>query len=141
METRTGHETILVVDDEPHIRTLLRAHLERHEFKVLVAGDGPEALKLSQEYPGTIHLLLTDVLMPGMNGGTLAARMTVTRPDMKVLYMSAFTPSMGVHHSVLDPGTAFLPKPFAPEVMLSTIRTILDAPRSSEGRAPHKTTP
>ena len=141
METRTVHETILVVDDELEIRNILREQLERHGFKVFVAGGGPEALKLSQEYSETIHLLITDVRMPGMNGGTLAARMGSARPDMKVLYMSGYTPNMAVHYSVLDPGTAFLPKPFTPEILLSTIRTILAAPRSSEGRASHETIP
>lgn len=120
-------ETILVVDDEEPVRSMVRAHLEPHRYKVLVAKDGPEALTLSQEYPGLIHLLLADVRMPGMNGGTLAARMASARPETKVLYMSGFTPNMAVHYSVLDPGTAFLPKPFTPEVLIRTIRTVLDA--------------
>ena len=120
-------ETVLVVDDEESIRDLLRQHLETDGYKVLVAGAGPEALTLSQEYPGMIHLLLTDVLMPGMNGGTLAARMASSRPETKVLYISGYTPSMTVHHSVLDQDTALLPKPFTQETLLLTVRRILDA--------------
>ncbi len=141
MDQSRGNETILVVDDESEVRIMLQEQLKTFGFTVLVAEGGPEALKLSQEYPETIHLLLTDVLMPRMNGGTLAARMTSARPDIKVLYMSGFTPNMAVHHSVLDPGTAFLPKPFTPEILLRTIRVILDAPRSSERRASHEPLP
>jgi len=99
----------------------------------LMAGSGQEALKLSQEHTGPIHLLLTDVLMPNMNGCTLAARLTSARPDTKILYISAYSPSTTVHFSLLDPETAFLPKPFTMEMLISTIRTILDAKEAGRG--------
>lgn len=126
MEKPSGPKTVLVVDDEKAIRDMLQEHLSLSGYKVLTAANGPEALRLSQEHQGTIHLLLTDVLMPGMNGSTLAARMASTRPETKVLYISGYTPNVGVHHSVPNPGTAFLPKPFTQEVLLSTIRIVLE---------------
>lgn len=120
-------ETVLVVDDEEFIRDLVLQYLAASGYRVLVAANGPEAFQLSQEHQGPIHLLLTDVLMPGMNGGTLAARMASSRPETKVLYISGYTPSMTVHHSVLDQDTALLPKPFTQETLLLTVRRILDA--------------
>jgi CheY-like chemotaxis protein len=120
-------ETILIVDDQETVREVVRLQLEREGYRVLVAGNGAEALKLSQEHSGPIHLLLTDVMMPGMDGSVLAARLATARPETKVLYMSAYTPNVVVHHSVVNPGTAFLPKPFTQETLLLTVRRILDA--------------
>ena len=127
VENLSPPPTILVVDDEDTVRDLLREYLTNSGYRVLIAADGMEALTLSQEHQGPINLLLTDVLMPGMNGSTLAARMAAGRPETKVLYISGYTPSIGVHHSVPNPGTAFLPKPFTREVLLSTIRIVMEA--------------
>jgi DNA-binding NtrC family response regulator len=127
VETLSAPKTVLVVDDEDSVRNMVQEYLSISGYKVLTAADGPEALRLSQEHQGTIHLLLTDVLMPGMNGGTLAARMASTRPETKVLYMSGYTPNAAVHYSVVDHGTAFLPKPFTSDTLLSTIRIVLEA--------------
>lgn len=125
----SGNETILVVDDEEPIRDLVRQHLEGMGYTVLVAENGPAALTLSRDHHGPIHLLLTDVLMPEMTGSVLASRLGATRPETKVLYISGYTPNVAVHYSVPNPGTAFLPKPFTKETLLSTIRSILDTRR------------
>ena len=127
VEKPAASKTVLVVDDEAFIRDMVQEHLSLSGYKVLTAANGPDALKLSQDHQGTIHLLLTDVLMPGMNGGTLAARLASARPETKVLYMSGYTPNAAVHYSVLDRGTAFLPKPFTSDTLLSTIRIVLEA--------------
>lgn len=129
MNKSSGNKTILVVDDEEPIRDLVRLHLESAGYSVLVAENGPAALALSQKHQGPIHLLLTDVLMPGMNGSVLASRLATTRPETKVLYISGYTPNIAVHYSVPNPGTAFLPKPFTQEILLGTIRSILDTHR------------
>lgn len=126
--TPATKETILVADDEESIRDLLRQHLENDGYRVLMAADGPQAILLSRDFQGPIHLLLTDVMMPGIDGSILASRLTDSRPDLKVLYVSGYTPSSTVHHSVTATGTAFLPKPFSQDTLLRTIRLILDAP-------------
>jgi two-component system cell cycle sensor histidine kinase/response regulator CckA len=123
----SGDKTILVVDDEEPIRELVRQHLEGVGYRVLVAENGLSALTLSQRHHGPIHLLLTDVLMPGMTGSVLAGRLAATRPETKVLYISGYTPSTTVHHSIVDQDTALLPKPFTQETLILTVRRILDA--------------
>src|SRR5207237_5065955 len=85
-----GEETILLVEDEEAVRGLVREILSRLGYRVLVAGNGIEALALSQRFPETIHLLLTDVIMPGMDGCELAERMMVARPDTRILFMSGY---------------------------------------------------
>ena len=124
--TTATKETILVAYDEEPIRDLLQQYLENDGYRVLVAADGPQAIALSRDYQGPIHLLMTDMMMPGIDGSLLASRLTDSRSDMKVLYVSGYTPSSTVHHSVTATGTAFLPKPFSQETLLRTIRRVLD---------------
>src|SRR5881396_2639989 len=109
-----GSETILLVEDEHLVRLLARKVLERAGYRVLVAAGGAEALELAERYAGPIHLLLTDVVMPGMNGRALMRRLAPLRPDLRVLYMSGYADEAVAQHGVLDPGTAFLQKPFTP---------------------------
>src|SRR5213592_1044324 len=121
-----GSETILLVEDEHLVRLLARKVLERAGYRVLVAAGGAEALDLAERYAGTIHLLLTDVVMPGMNGRELIRRLAPLRPDLRVLYMSGYADEAVAQHGVLDPGTAFLQKPFTPGGLADKVRGVLD---------------
>src|SRR5512144_530254 len=128
-------ETILVVDDEPDICELARDSLVAAGYKVLEAGDGEEALTVSAACTEPIHLLLTDVVMPRLNGVELARRLTLKRPDMKVLYMSGFAVVGAQTEQLsgpgLQPGDPILPKPFSTEALVRKIREVLDRPAAS----------
>ena len=120
-----GSETVLVAEDEQSLRLLIKETLERHGYKVLVASDGKEALRVSSRYDGPIHLLIADVVMPQMGGRQLARRLTRARPEIRVLYISGYTDDAIVHHGILDPNTAFLQKPFSPDSLARKVRTVL----------------
>ncbi len=121
----TGTETILVVEDGEALREVARRTLDSAGYTVLTAGDGEEALLTSAEHAGDIHLLLTDVVMPGMGGRVLAEALIKTRPALRVLYMSGYTDDAIVHHGVIDPGTHFLGKPFAGAELLRKVGEVL----------------
>jgi PAS domain S-box-containing protein len=123
----TGTETILLAEDSSGLRKLARKVLERYGYTVLDAPNGDEALQICERHQGAIHLLLTDVVMPGMSGRALADRVTSLHPATKVLYTSGYTDSAIVHHGVLAAGTAFLQKPYAPEALARKVRDVLDA--------------
>jgi CheY-like chemotaxis protein len=118
-------ETILLVEDEEPVRTLLRDVLRRFGYTVLEAPDGPEAEEASAAHPGTIDLLLTDLVMPRMNGMQVAASITGSRPGTRVLYMSGFTDHPLVQRGVADGRMAFIAKPFTPEGLARKIREVL----------------
>ena len=122
-----GTETILLTEDAPALRAAARQILERYGYTVLEAPSSKEALTLASSRPGPIHLLLTDVVMPGMSGRELAERFTAQRPEVKVLYMSGYTDDAVVRHGVLRPGTAYLQKPFTPETLGRKVREALDS--------------
>ena len=122
-----GTETILLTEDAPALRGMARQILERYGYTVLEAPSSKEALTLASSRPGPIHLLLTDVVMPGMSGRELAERFTAQRPEVKVLYMSGYTDDAVVRHGVLRPGTAYLQKPFTPETLGRKVREALDS--------------
>jgi DNA-binding NtrC family response regulator len=122
----TGTETVLVVEDEAALRKVAMRTLEAAGYTVLAAANGDEALRLSTERMGEIHLLLTDVVMPRMSGRTLAEELAKTRPAMRVLYMSGYTDDAIVHHGVLDAGTRFLAKPFSATQLTRKVREALD---------------
>ena len=124
-----GSEVILVVEDEPGVRELVCEILSHNGYRILEGCDGEHALRASKEHDGPIHLMVTDVVMPGMSGPELADRLMSQRPDMKVLFMSGYTDKAIVHHGVLDPGVLFLQKPFSPHVLTRKLREVLDAPR------------
>jgi PAS domain S-box-containing protein len=121
-----GFETILLVEDEEAVRTLARKTLESCGYHILEASNGQEALRVVQESPEkTIHLLLTDVVMPGMGGRDLAELLTRWIPGLKVLYMSGYTDDAIVDHGILNPGIHFLQKPFSPRVLIQKIQDMM----------------
>jgi two-component system, cell cycle sensor histidine kinase and response regulator CckA len=122
----TGSETILVVEDEPGVRELVRRVLERYGYRVLLAASPSEALALIDRFADPIQLLMSDVVLPEMSGRALASQLVLRRPDMRVIYMSGYTDDAIVHHGVLDPDTPFLQKPFTPEALARKVRTMLD---------------
>ncbi len=121
----TGTEIILVVEDEANLRQLIRQALLNLGYTVLDAPDGERALQRVAEHHGPVDLLLTDVVMPGMSGKSLAEKLVQVQPDLKVLFMSGYTENAIAHHSVLVPGTAFLQKPFSLTAMAAKIREVL----------------
>ena len=122
-----GTETVLLVEDEDGVRTLTRLVLEKNGYKVIEARSGAEGLLLCQHHPGTIHIMVTDVVMPNMSGRTLAQHLAIVRPDMRVLYLSGYTDEAIVRHGVIDPDTPFLQKPFTTESLARKVREVLDA--------------
>jgi len=125
-EPRRGTETILVVEDVTVVRDVTRQMLQRYGYQVLEAADGPAALRLAASYDAPIHLLLTDVVMPEMNGRDLAERLRESRPDMAVVFISGYTDDAVVRHGILQRGIAYLQKPFTPRSLALKIRAVLD---------------
>jgi CheY-like chemotaxis protein len=122
-----GTETILLVEDDTAVQKLAVEILKAHGYRVLTAKNGAEALRVGEEHKGPIHLLLTDVVMPQMNGRELMARLKPGRPEMLVLYMSGYSDDVIAHHGILEEGIAFLPKPFSVETLTQKVRAVLDA--------------
>ena len=123
-----GSETIMVVEDQEEVRAVVCQALRARGYRVIEAANGPLALTLLSENPGPLDLLLTDVVMPQMSGRDLAERAAVMRRGVRVLYMSGYTDDAIVHHGVLEPDIAFLPKPFTPAQLLEKVRQLLDRP-------------
>ena len=122
---KKGWETVLLVEDEDAVRALAREVLRRHGYVVLEARHGLDALRLAERHPDTIHLMVTDIVMPHMSGRDLADRLAEVRPKMKVLFMSGYTDHAAMHRH-LTPGAAFLQKPFTPETFARKVRSMLD---------------
>jgi two-component system, cell cycle sensor histidine kinase and response regulator CckA len=121
-----GDETVLLVEDEPEVRSLVQRILKTQGYTVVTAANPDEALAVSREFKGPIQIMVTDVVMPGMSGLQLAERLAPTRRDMRVLFMSGYTNDAIGHQGVLDPGTAFLQKPFTPNSLARKVREVLD---------------
>ncbi|MEW6261903.1 MAG: PAS domain S-box protein [Thermodesulfobacteriota bacterium] len=130
-DTPTGSETILVVEDDEMVRNFVVKVLKGFGYQVLTAARGEEAVEVSRKHRGPIHLLLTDVVMPGMNSRDMESSLITSRPEMKVLFMSGYTDDTIVHHGVLDPGKAFLAKPLTPESLGRKVREVLDSPEAT----------
>jgi two-component system, cell cycle sensor histidine kinase and response regulator CckA len=122
-----GSETVLLVEDEEVVRGLARQILEDAGYRVLVAQQGEEAIRLCIEDAKEIHLLLTDVVMPGAGGKEVADRLGALRPGIKVLFMSGYTDEAIVHHGVLDSNVKFIQKPFSPAALARKVREVLDS--------------
>jgi len=117
-----GSETVLIVEDEESVRRLASRILRERGYTVLAARDGMEALEIAQGFGGTIHLVITDVVMPGMGGRTLVSRLEALRPGIRSLYISGYTDTAIVHHGVLDLNVNFLQKPFTIESLVRKVR-------------------
>ena len=120
-----GSETVLVVEDQDEVRALIVAMLERYGLHALPASRGGEALAIAERHPGTIHLLLTDVVMPQMTGKELAARMKALRPGIRVLFMSGYTDEVLAGEDMLVPGAGYIQKPFSPAALAQKVREVL----------------
>jgi len=127
VDVRRGAETLLVVEDEEDVRGLARDVLVEGGYTVLVAATAEDAVRICEEHGSPISLLLSDVVMPKVSGPQLAQRLVDLRPELHVLYMSGYTDEAIVHHGVLEPGTAFIEKPFTPEGLCGKVRDVLDA--------------
>ncbi len=125
-EKSTGSEMILLVEDAEPLRKLAQAFLESNGFRVLSAPSGEAALEIAARHSGIFDLLLTDVVMPGMNGRVLAEQLSMRQPGLKVLFMSGYTDSFIAGHGVLQMGTNLLHKPFTEEIFISKVREVLD---------------
>jgi len=121
-----GDEVVLLVEDEPSVRNIARVVLQRNGYTVLDARDPAHALHLAATYTGRIDLLVTDVVMPQMNGRELASQLSSHRPGTKVLYVSGYTDDAILRHGVLDADVAFLQKPFTPDALARKVRDVLD---------------
>lgn len=136
--TLRGVETVLVAEDQEEVRHVACEILRRQGYHVLEAQNAGDALLVCERHPLPIHLLVTDVVMPKMNGRELAERLLVVRPDMKVLFMSGYTDNAIVHHGILDPDVAYVQKPLVPDVFARRVREVLDSPKHGT-RVPRNT--
>lgn len=131
-QPQRGTETILVVEDEPSVRTLVRDELRKLGYRVLEAKSGIEACLLATQQVGSLQLLLTDVVMPGMGGRELAQHLSAIKPDLRTLFMSGYMDDVGIMAGQEEGTTAFLQKPFTPEVLAHAVRNLLDASMPSK---------
>jgi two-component system, cell cycle sensor histidine kinase and response regulator CckA len=131
-ELSRGTETVMLVEDEESVRRLTRSLLEEGGYTVIEASNGAQALEIAGKYSGPIHLLLSDVVMPGMNGQVLAQKMIEVQPKMRVLYISGYTGSFSSHERLFDAGAILVQKPFSRATLLRKLREILDFQKESE---------
>jgi len=124
-----GTETVLLVEDEAGVRTLISQVLQRYGYTVLEAPNGAEALLICNRHRGAIHLLLTDVVLSQTSGPQVAARLAVLRPEMRTVFMSGYSEDTIVQHGLVKPGIDFLQKPFTAEDLVHKLREILDSPK------------
>jgi signal transduction histidine kinase len=134
-----GHETILLVEDDAAVRELVRDELRKLGYRVFEAKNGLEACLVGTQQMGSLQLLLTDVVMPGMSGTELAQHLRVIKPELKLLFISGYTDDVGIGSG--DPASAYLQKPFTPEVLARTIRELLDVPPTNIGSFPRQAGP
>src|SRR5690606_36212178 len=120
-----GSETILVVEDEPSLRELLQRCLARRGYRVMAATMPAEAIRIAEDHEGPLHLVITDLVMPGMSGQALADRLTSVRPETRVLFMSGYTDDSVVDRRILEGGAPFLQKPFTPDAVVAKVRELL----------------
>jgi two-component system cell cycle sensor histidine kinase/response regulator CckA len=131
-----GRGTVLLVEDEETVRRVAERVLSRGGYTVLTAGEGAEAMALSRQHPGIIHVLVTDLVMPRMSGNDLAQRLMAERPGIRVLFISGYDRDAARTQGPLDPGTDFVQKPFSPEALLDAVARLLAEPRNPIAAAP-----
>lgn len=120
-----GTETVLLVEDEPAILKITQRNLEKSGYTVLAANSPQQAMALAEQYSGEIDVIISDVIMPEMNGRVLVEKLMVSRPSLKHLYMSGYTADLIAHHGVLDEGRNFIEKPFTREQLLAKLQNVL----------------
>ena len=138
---RQGSETILLVEDDSGVRNLVRHELVKTGYQVIEAKNGVEACLTATQQSYHVDLLLTDVVMPGMNGRELAQHLSVIKPNLRVLFMSGYLDDISVNSGMDPHRTTFLQKPFTPDLLLRTVRALLDSSASATGSAPHHSPP
>jgi CheY-like chemotaxis protein len=126
--TERGNETIFLVEDQQSVRSFAGAALREYGYRVIEASDGDQAIFAAARYAGEIHLLVTDVVMPGISGKELSERLKEVRPGLKVLFMSGYTADVIAQRGVLDRSVAFLHKPFSPAELAAKVRQVLARP-------------
>jgi DNA-binding NtrC family response regulator len=119
---------VLIIDDTEEVLTALCKYFRQKKYKVLSASNGLDALAISEAYEGHIHLLLTDVIMPKMNGQELADAVKMSRPELQVIFMSGYTDDVIAHHGVLDEGVNFIQKPITLSRLSKRLREVLKKP-------------
>lgn len=134
---RQGSETILLVEDDSGVRNLVRHELVKTGYQVIEAKNGVEACLTATQQSYHVDLLLTDVVMPGMNGRELAQHLSVIKPNLRVLFMSGYLDDISVNSGMDPHRTTFLQKPFTPDLLLRTVRALLDSSAPATGSAPH----
>ena len=122
-----GTETILIVEDDDRVRELAVFALQSRGYTVLAAGNGLEATRVLRLHPGTVQMLVTDVVMPGMGGPELAESLRLIFPEMKVVYSSGYTDHAVIRHGLLEDKVAFLQKPYTPQTLAGKVRQVLDS--------------
>jgi two-component system cell cycle sensor histidine kinase/response regulator CckA len=142
-QPQRGTETILLVEDEPSVRTLVRDELRKLGYRVVEAKNGVEACLLATQQAGSLQLLLTDVVMPGMGGRELAQHLSVIKPDLRTLFISGYMDDVGIMAGQEEGTSSFLQKPFTPEVLARAVRNLLDAstPSDKTGASPSTSQP
>jgi CheY-like chemotaxis protein len=133
-----GSETILVIEDEEVVRNLASRGLSDHGYAVVQAKNGVEALHYVQEYPGTVDLVISDVVMPEMGGREFGQHLALFEPELPILYMSGYTGEDVVQRGLLDPGSPFQQKPFTPGTLAAKVRAMLDQRPRAKATAPHQ---
>jgi CheY-like chemotaxis protein len=124
-----GTETILVVEDQSEVRKLTVEALKLYGYRVMDAANGDDALQVCRSLPAPIDLMITDIVMPGMTGPEVAGQLAVLSPGTKVLYISGYPEDLIAHQGVLDPGVAYLSKPFTAAALAEKVRDVLNKPR------------
>ena len=132
-EVRAGSETILLVEDEAFVREVTGEVLESAGYVVLTAGNAEQALRAERQYPGVVHLLVTDLCMPGKNGRVLAAELGSLRPTMKTILVSGY--GDGAREGDKDAGVVYFPKPFSAVSLMRKIREVLDKRETTDSTA------
>jgi len=129
-----GHETLLLVEDEANVRAFAARVLREQGYHVIEATDGADAIGIARQAPSPVHLLITDVVMPRMNGRALVAELRRDQPHLEVLYISGYTPDDIADRGIEETEATMLPKPFSPEALVRKVRELLDA-RAARERA------